>query len=471
VLALLVAVAPAARGAAAPDVVDALVTIDAALGMEELSRELWPSWDISGTAVALICGDGSCYLINHPKPPRNFERVKDFPVTIPVYSTTSAPKSDRRVCKVEGVPTAIISKDELREDALAIVFSAAFEALESRDCGERVSPVVLVSGYPVDAENLVLADIECELLLAAVRAPDDSIEQRAEAFAGLRRHRRMRIGPRYSEYERRIEFKEGISTYLAERCRSEAPEQLEGDVPDGLRPPSERQGQLEAPPADSLGLDWYREDRFGWTGALVCKLLDRLSPDWKEEAWGDCVDPFEILWRRVEGRTPIARVILAQYDYDEMVAGRSSVLEGMKTDAERHFEDIAGNEGGVLSISTQMLASGEVTYESAGIERVDAHRLIHRRILEIRYSWGTRFECRGAATAVVLGEDEFDFRRLILRLPEEFSITLDGQALQPEHGVYRFDESLVFSAQGIVVEAHAGTVKVGESGVSLILHR
>jgi hypothetical protein len=173
----------------------------------------------------------------------------------------------------------------------------------------------------------------------------------------------------------------------------------------------------------------------------------------------------------VEGRTPLSRVILARYDYEGMVAERSSVIDGMKTDAEKHFEEISAHEGGVLSISTHLLASSEVTFESAGIERVDENRLIHRRILTVEYSWGTRFESSGHPVAVVLGEDEFDFRRLFMKLPDAYSIDLDGQELAPEPGVYHFAESMVFTAPGVSVEAHSGTVRVGEGNVYLILHR
>ncbi|MBN2564132.1 MAG: hypothetical protein JXB46_00315 [Candidatus Eisenbacteria bacterium] len=454
-----------------PSTEEALLTIEAALRMESLSNELWPSWDVSKTPVALLCPDGSCYLVNHPKPPRQFERVRETSVHMSVHTWSSGPEGDRRACRVEGVPTALVQLEDLGRGALPRIFEASFEAHEMESCFERTRPVVLVPGYPVDAGNLALADIECELLLAAVTAPDDSVARKAEEFAGLRHHRRMRMGERYSEYERHIEFCEGVPAYLADRCRQVGSAHVRTRAAELLGDSTGTSGEPCLPGIESLGLEWYRHDRFGWTGALICQLLDRLCPEWKDDVWSGCVDPYEILWRRVEGTTPMARVILARHGYDDLVSGRSSSLEEMKSGAERHFDEIAGGDGQVLAVSTHLLVSGQVTFESASIERVDVHRQVHNRILKIEYSWGTRFECVGAPVAVVLGDDEFDFRRLVLRLPEEYSISLDGEDLVPESGVYQFMESLVLTAPGLNIEAHSGTVMVGENGVSLILHR
>lgn len=453
------------------DVEDALASIEAALSMDDLSRELWPHWKISETPFALLGADGTCYLVNHPDPPRTFERVRDTSARISVHIAPSAPRSDRRVCRVEDVPTAIMREEELLEDPLPAIVAAAFAAYEEKTCAGRTDPVILVSGYPAEAEDTVLADIECELLRRAVSASEDSLRYWAESFAGLRRHRRMRMGRRHEEYERGIEFTKGVPAYLADRCREEATAYLGGEVEDRPGTSLLEGHEPEMPPADSLDLDWYRHDRFRWTGEMTCLLLDRLHPEWREEAWEDCTDPYEVLWRQVEGRTPMARVILARFDYENMVARRASESVGVKSDAERHFEDIARNDNGVLSISTDLLAAGEVTFESAGIERIDAHRLIHRRLLKIQYSWGTRFECVGAPVAAILGEDEFDFRRLILRLPDEYSIVVDGEEIVPEPGVYQFEESLRFSAEGLTVEAHAGAVRIIEGGISLTLRR
>jgi hypothetical protein len=450
---------------------DALLGIEASLRMESLSKALWPSWDISKTPVALLSPDGQCFLINHPRPPAGFERVRDTSVRMSVHRSSRSPEGDRRVCRVGGVPTALVNLDELGAETLPVVFEAAFDAYEEKDCLDRTKAVVLVAGYPAEASSLVLADIECGLLLAALNAPDDSVRQRAEEFAAIRRNRRMRMGGRYTEYERRIEFTEGIAAYLAEKCREEGASYLEGRIGERLEGSLGEPGELlrSAPASPDLG--WYRHDRFRWTGALTCLLLDRLYPEWKDVVWSECIDPYEVLWRRLQDGVPLARQILARVGYDELVASRSSAIEGMKSDAERHYEQIAGQSGKVLTISTHLLASGEVSFESASIEKVDAHREVHNRILKIEYSWGTRFECIGSPVAVVLGEDEFDFRRLILRLPEEYSIVLDGEPLVPEAGVYQFMESLVFKSPGISIEAHAGTVMVGENGVSLILHR
>jgi hypothetical protein len=451
---------------------DALLKIEAILEMAEFSEDLWPSWDISETPFALHGPDSSYYLINHPRPPAHFQRVREeSSLRTAVYRAEAGDVPPGEARLIEGVSTAVLGPGGLAEEVVPLAFEASFRAHGAEVCAGKMEPIDLVSGYPLDAWNLVLADIECRLLHRVALAPDDSLDLCVREFASVRRHRRLRMGGRYAEFERRIEFSEGIPAYLAERCRREAEAHLGGRFGPRLSDVLGEPGALERCFPETPGLDWYRGERFRWTGAVLCGVMDRFDPGWKREVMLDCVDPFEVMLRQMRGGLPPAHSVLDRFGYDELVAGMTTTIEESKSDAERLFEGIVRSDVPTLSISTHLLASGEVSFDPSRIEKVDAHREVHTGRLKIEYSWGTHLYTMGIPVAVVLGDDEFDFRTVVVTVPEEYTIVLDGEAFEVRNGIHEFTRSLSVAAEGLALEATAGTVMVGASGVSIILFR
>jgi len=450
----------------------ALLKIEAVLDMAEFTEGLWPSWDISEIPFAIRGPDSLCYLINHPRPPAHFKRFREnTPLRTAVYTADAADVPSGAPCIVEGLAIAVLDPSALGEEVVPGAFEAAFRAHGSNACGEDMAPFELLSGYPIDAWNLVLADMECRLLHRAALASDDSLDLCVREFASVRKHRRLRMGGRYGEFERRIEFADGVPAYLAERCRREAEPHLRGRFGSRLEDALGQPGALERCFPDSPGLDWYREERFTWTGAVLCGVMDRFYPEWKEEAARGCLDPFEVLLARVRGSLPPARSVLDRFGYEELVSSMTTTIEQSKSDAERLFESIARSEEQTMSVSTRLLSSGEISFDPSRVERVDDHREVHTGILKIEYSGGTHFHSLGIPVAVVLGDDRFDLRTVILKAPEDLTIVLDGEELDITEGVYEFSRSLSLTAEGISLEATAGAVMVGTSGYSIILHR
>ncbi len=477
--------AAAAQGGAAPGVTvsdvaqdestlttDALLRVQSVFELVGLTGGLWPGWDITRTPFALTCPDGYCYLVNHPRPPAGFEPLD----TPPGFNGTVARSRADAVapgwpCMVEGVATAYCEFGAFSRAALPALVGSAFRAHGAVACAEAVRPIDLLSGYPLDSGNLVLADIECILLKRAVEAPADSLALRAREFASVRRHRRLRVGGRYAEYERRLEFSEGIPAYIAERCRREALEHPELGMAERL---GEGMGRPLEPGlclSDTLGLDWYKRGRFAWTGAHLCMVMDRLYPEWKKEAAVSCADPYDVMLDHLGGRMPPAREVLNRFGYEERLARKASEIEGAKGAAERLFEEITRGRHRVIAVNTHLLASGEISFDPTQIEKVDAHRQVHKRFLKVEYSLGTHFYAVGMPVAVVLGDDEFDVRSLIVAAPDRYSVTLDGEPLDVVEGVYQFERSLLVEAEGLSVVAMAGTVLVGDHGITLVLHR
>ena len=450
---------------------DALLKIEAILEMAEFSADLWPAWDISETPFVLHCPDSICYLINHPRPPAHFQRVNESLLQMAVYRAHARDIPSGDVCLVEGISTAVLDLRGLAPEAVPRAFEASFRAHEVGLCEDRMQPIELLSGYPMDPGNLVLADIECRLLQRAVLASADSLDPCVRDFVSVRRHRRLRMGGRYAEFERRIEFTDGIPAYMAERCRQEAEPYLGGRFSSRLKYALGEAGALGRCFRSSPGLDWYRGERFRWAGALLCSVMDRFDPGWKRDATLECVDPFEVMCRQVRGATPPPRTVLDRFGYEQLVASMTTTIEQSRSEAERLFESIARSESGTFSIATHLLSEGEISFVPSRIKKVDAHREVHTDILKIEYPGGTHLHVAGALAAVVLGDDEFDIRKVMLAVPEEYTVMLDGEKLEIQEGVYEFSRSLSVITEDVSIEAASGTVMVGVRGITFVLSR
>ena len=470
---LLLAASPGAlAGAMDARTEDALLRIEAVLEMTEFSQDLWPAWDISETPFLLHGPDSTCYLINHPRPPVHYRRVREeSSLRTAVYRAHARDVPSGDVCLIEGISTAALDLWGLAAEMVPRAFEGSFRAHGADLCEDRMRPIELLSGYPIDAWNLVLADIECRLLHRAALATADSLDLCVREFTSVRRHRRLRMGGRYAEFERRIEFTDGIPTYLAERCRREAESYLGGRFGPRLEDALGEAGALEQCFPESPGLDWYRGERFRWTGAVLCSVMDRFDPDWKKGVSLGCVDPFELMCKRVKGRTPSAKAVLARFGYEQLVASMTTTIEQSRSEAERLFESIARSESGTFSIATHLLSEGEISFVPSRIKKVDAHREVHTDILKIEYPGGTHLHVAGALAAVVLGDDEFDIRKVMLAVPEEYTVMLDGEKLEIQEGVYEFSRSLSVITEDVSIEAASGTVMVGVRGITFVLSR
>lgn len=468
---VLVLAAPAPARAADDEVVIRLDTIHR---LDDLSRVLWPDWRVSDTPVLLYDHDGACYMLGHPDPPEAFERHhtrrphrRSFE-SAPTASVGAAPESGL----IAGAPTAVVTWQRFRDEAVPAVFEEAFRVHVAEACPELAGPVDLIEGYPVTGENLALSDIECELLARALIAPRDSLAARSREFVAVRSFRRVVMGsPVAEEYERALEFGWGLPAYVAERCRTEAQDHLDTKsaayVSEHMGSPRDFGACLG--PADDI--EWYRRDRFRWSGAAVCTLLDELRPGWRGEIAGRCREPYDVLWELTRTELPNALDILAERGYAQRVPERAAFIEGTKTEAERRFEDIVHGERASITIDTRLLASSSVSYDPENIEQVDDHRFIHKRVLKIEYSGGTRVHVMGRPAAVFVGEDEFDIARLVVEAPDEYVVTVGGERLVLTPGVHHADDPLSVSGQGLLIEARAGVIMVGESRVTFVLHR
>ena len=453
---------------------ESVIRLDRIRRLDDLSRALWPDWKISDAPVVLYDGAGQCYLLNHPDPPGAFERARTgrpYRRTYHIAETTPGdlePESGM----LAGVPTAFVSWQRFVDEAVPAVFEEAFRVHLSETCPDMASHAELLEGYPMRGENLALSDIECELLARALTAPDDSVAQRAYEFVAVRSFRMAVLGsPVVEAYERYLEFACGVPAYVAERCRREAPGRLTGRDADPLAEALGVPKNVETCLRPLDDLDWYRSDRFRWSGAAICALLDRLGSGWKKETAESCREPYDILWQLSLTEMPSALDVLAERGYYLRVQDRDAFVDGTKSDAERLFESIVGWAGESIAIDTRLLASSSVSYDPENIEKVDDHRLVHKRVLKIEYSGGTRVHVIGTPVAAFVGADEFDISRLVMEAPEAYEVLVGGERLALTPGVHHADEPLSVSGPGLIIEARSGVVLVGEKRVTFVLHR
>jgi hypothetical protein len=473
-LAALILLLPAAA-AAAPDgdVVEVLTEVDAAQRLDDLSESVWPEWDISETPVAVMSRDGVCYLVDHPHPPSSFTRMRDM------YAVESAihrgPSDDADITPAAGLvgddPTAFTTVDELLADGLPAIFSDVFRAYLTEHCPGMSTPIDLMAGYPSDARNLALVDIECELLKRALAAPESELERHVIEFVSVRSVRRLAMGQRFVDYERQREWIDGLPAYVGERSRQMAMSHLGGRGKELFEADLARSRSLEDCLPDIVDLDWYRTERFLWSGAGVCLLLDRYHPTWRGEVAERCIDPYQLLFELTKRKTVRTTDLLAEFGIDDRLADRALFIDETKSGPERLFDEIRNSERRLI-LNVHLLSSVTVSYDRDNIEEVDAHRAVHKRILKVEYSSGTRLELVGHPIAAILGQDEFDFQQLILELPDDLTVTVEGEPLELNGGgVHQLDRPFVIEATGVRIEGQICAIMIGEGQTTIVLHR
>jgi hypothetical protein len=471
--AAMLVLAPPATLAQAPSgsVDDAILCLDAARFLTDLSKALWPGWDVSDKPVVLYDPGAECYVLGHVDLPPAFSRVSGRHTARGGVYRAPAESVDPLSGRLAGVPAAFVALDECPREAVPALFREGFRAYQIDRCPGLAEPVDLLAGYPIDPQNLALVDIECQLLSRALEAPDDSLRERVLEFVCVRSLRRICLTPRVCDYEAGLEFLDGVPAYIAECVRREGRPYIRGKaaerLQDALGTPTFVARSLTAPG----GLDWYRRERFASSGAAVCALLDRFHPGWKAEASKQCVEPYAFLWELTRRDIPKATDVLARYEIDRRVAEKTAFVEAMKSPAERLFDSIAKRQGPLLTINTRALTGAFVSYDPAHIEKVDAHREVHTRMIKIEYTDGTRVEIEDRPIAVILGDDEFDIDQLLIEMPAECSIVVGGEPLAPALGTHQLTRPTSVTAPGLLIEAQSAVLVVGADRMTLVLRR
>ncbi|MBD3368457.1 MAG: hypothetical protein GF405_09855 [Candidatus Eisenbacteria bacterium] len=482
-LGILLPAIPVLSSADAPDPADlaALRLIEPALEATGSSDAVWPGWDISDVPLALLSPGRACILVHHPRPPVGFRRLShsdDLDLTI--YrgepDSISIPTAE-----LGRTTAAVVERRELEAAGPAVVFERAFLVHETELCSRALEPVDLTIAYPVTAKNLVLSDIECEILVAAGEAMETGaapavVESMARDFVCVRSFRRIQMGNRFAEYERRLELRYGLPRYVAGRMLERTSEQRTSAVfEEAVARSRDKAGRGlgDRPWCTDPGADltWYRELRFGPCGASVCRLLDATVPGWKERVRDDCVDPYSVLEERFRLEAPRPAHVTPRYGYETRLAERAAFAEEALTPGERRFNELTRGDSLRFCVNTHLLANVSVSYERNTMTEVDGHRQIHERILRLEFSGTTRLELVGRPCAVIVENGAFDVRQVILPAPERFTLKVGGREVALEHGIHEIDEPHRVEARGFLLEAERTVVFVSDERITFVIHR
>ncbi len=453
-----------------------LAQLHSSLDLDRLSTELWPGWTISSTPFVLV-DEADYWLLGDAPQFGGYERVRldaggerrsGFDVHVVALDSDGVSQRDGTV---GGEPAAFIVTDRMSTCVVPAAFEAAFKAHLHSVCPELGAPDDPLVGAPSQPRDIALADIERVIALAAISAHPDSVESLVRDFICVRGYRRAGMTGGFVNRERAREYREGMSAYVRFRARELAASYIDPADESLLTPSVKDTFCLKSWLCKPTGLDWYRDERFACMGAAICYLMDAVVADWREQVVDRCIDPYALLWTEYMGGRPDVTPLLARYGFEEREAEARTFIEATKSGPEKLFDEITHGTAPLFLISTDRLASTRVSYDRGQIAKVDSHREVHKRIIKIEFSGGTHIHVIGRRTAVVLGEDEFDFHQLILEAPETYEIKVGGIPFTPLPGINQLTGPLSVTAMGLEIEAQDGIIVSSEGRLSFVLHR
>ncbi len=470
---VLLVMVPSGAGAEAPgpDAVRCLTQLHSSLDLDQLSEELWPGWTISGTPIVLV-DEADCWLLGDAHEFAEYSRERLETPELTVHS--AALNSDgisQRGATVGGAPAAFISTGQMSTCIVPATFEAAFKTHLQTSCPELGAPDDPLVGAPSQPRDVALADIEREIVLAAISAHPDSVDRLARDFVSIRSFRRAGMSGGFVKRERAREYRDGMAAYVRFRTREMAESYIDPADRSLLTPSVQDTFCLKSWLCKPTGLDWYRNERFACMGAAVCYLLDRAGVEWRDRVIDSCIDPYALLWTEHMGGRSDVQPLLDRYGFTEREVEATAFIDATKSGPEKLFDEITRGGAPLLLINTEQLASTTVSYDREYIAKVDPHREVHKRIIKIEFSGGTHVYVMGRQTAVVLGEDEFDFHQLILEAPDVYDIKVGGVPFTPLPGINHLTGPLSVTANGLEIEAQDAIIVSAEDRLSFVLHR
>jgi hypothetical protein len=455
-----------------------------ALRLSERLREvLWPGFSLGALPIAVFRPGGAAYVAGHPSPPHAFRelaaagaeggaRIRFAPATAEMRSNATL--------RIDGLLFSTLEArglepPSLPEDSVGLVFHEGFhnfaQRTASRSGAESPNDG---AGFPdLDPRGNALAVLEGALLGEALGAKDEaSARERASEFLAVRAERAASLGAAFAAWEEGVEWNEGLATYAETRAVLLAGG-LERDA--ATRPADPGIGRYPAP-------EEYRARRFAelaspgripdrsrarlyLTGAAQAILLDRISPDWKEEAFAKGTSPSRLLasgLRFDAAAAPgLAEKVAKRFSFDAILANeaRTAREAGEKRRAEAEAALARGD--GELRIEAGDAGAPEVLLlDPPSVRRVDAERLFHARVLRIR------FPGRGSASfeRPVLADPAHASYRIALDL-SAFRLAVNGEevALAGEPRALGRGE-VRLTSPGITVEGRDVEVSSGAEG-------
>lgn len=263
--------------------------------------EIWPG--LTGAAIPVILFNARYeFLVGMANPPAPWEAVRDESFQGKPYSRRPADNSQNFAVKVGAVYAGSASTlglmntkspMKLGPDFHAVlVLHEMFHAYQAGQDAARFARALEVykveKSYPFQDKDMAAAWVkEGSALARALKAPtDDEAVRLAQKFLEIRDARRgaAHLAPELADYERELEWLEGLAKYAEIRFYELAAKR------------ADQTASIKFNPVLPIFLQWdfvrlekqmgaqEGDLRFYLSGMAQARLLDRLSPGWKTRA-------------------------------------------------------------------------------------------------------------------------------------------------------------------------------------------
>ena len=322
---------------------------------------LWPGFDPLAVPLAVYDGERTV-LFRHPSPPAGFRPVPDAPGAVVLDGRHEEVVANTST-EIGGVLTATVMLGGSGVPVAAPAAVAVHEAFHvyqyGRHPGWRANEADLFV-YPTDDPGaLALRRLETAALRRALEAGDDAgAACWSRAALALRAERYTGLDSASVRYERTTELNEGLAAYVEARAAGRTAVALP---------------EAEFGPAD-VRLRAYA------TGTAFAVLLDRTDAGWKAgfDA-GD--DPLDVALGRALGPGETCAFGRAETD----AAARASHEDVAALQARRasHAADFEARPGWRVVVEVPDHVMWVEGFDPLNVERVDATRVLHRRMLRL----------------------------------------------------------------------------------------
>ncbi len=265
----------------------------------ELGEELWPGFGQAKIPIILY-NDRFEFLIGEVAPPSPWTVVAGDDFGGKPYHRRMASNPQAFAVRVgsrwAGSMTSLAEMNRKgplkmgREAYIPFVHHEMFHAFQAVEAPEHFKAAqeayASEARYPAKEADFIAAwDKEGGLLATALSTSDPAaLPGRVREFLQAREARRAqaKLSPELLTYERELEWLEGLAKYIEDRVSDLASARKDDPRYSSYRPPFWRQADLFR-----LTKKLGQQDgdlRFYLSGMAQAKLLDRLSPGWKQKA-------------------------------------------------------------------------------------------------------------------------------------------------------------------------------------------
>jgi len=469
---------------------------------------LWPGFDVTRVPVIFYHDGSEAFLLQHPDPPDEFERVR-----IPIPGLEEAEFHYHRGPLPYLPAVREVEAGGLRTAALPLSFFSTVappEALTvglvhdlfhvfAASLGLEAADLRVLSRYPeLDPTNNALGTLEGlilhDFLTDTLRdflteapgtgpAPGGGVEPERTAyeFCLVRRERRGPLEDEVIDYEQQLEAREGLARYVEVKALigagspeyepSRAFRTLSGRDTYSLAPElvGNRLARLREINVKAAGAAWWR---FFETGMALGLFADHIEPKWKSEvARGATLDSVVERGVRFLGDPGDERELdrlKEKYDYESRLETEWAFSLDERRRRDGLLARLLGAEGTRFTFDVSDLIPEETWWDSgrftmvwdpSAVDTVSQNVRIHKRGLRFK-GFGT--DLRFKDLPVV---EDLKHRLFHVSVPVKGALNLEGDGHPFSLGLgAQFEDGLEVRLPGVHARARSGYVKnLGET--------